>query len=130
LVVAIAAGIGLLRQGLFWLILSYFTLISALVLLSALLRRKARRLRIVDDECSAEQRKVENLQTTLAQIQAELTFSREDHEAAEGGYATLREAIIRTASMGVPGIEDFDDELQEAFGRIRQQQSAAHSATR
>jgi hypothetical protein len=115
LVVAVAAGVGFLRQGLFWLIFSYVTLIVTLAFVAILGRRRTQALRAIDAERATLGRDITETRAELARAKRDLAEAREEVEGCESGYASLRTAVIQTARWGGSDAEDFDDEVADAL---------------
>lgn len=123
--VAIAAGIGLLREGIFWLIASYLVLVLSLTVLVVISRHRTQKLLVLDEQLRTQGLEAERLSAQLASAEAELACAREEHQAAEGGYASLRDAVIRAARSRRPDIEDFDEELGSALLVLTHERAAA-----
>ena len=118
LVVAVAAGIGLLRHGLFWLIFGYGILVTALLAALVVGRRQLRvvtSLRAVISELEAGSA---SLDSALKKNVAALAIAREEIDASEAGYANLRAVVIQTARWGGADVDDFDGELASALRQI------------
>jgi hypothetical protein len=125
LLIAIAAGVGLLRQGLFWLVFGYLTLIVVLVFVAGVARRRARTTRDLEAECSRLKNDVTQLGNALARNEGELKTAREEIEASEGGYSSLRSAVIEIARWGGSDVENYDDELANALCTLQRQPDRA-----
>ena len=118
LVLAIAAGLGLLRREIFWLVFSYLLLLAGLIAVAAVSRRQARALGTLSAEQQTLRNELAETRGTLERTQTKLATAQEDAEASEGGYATLRAAVIQTARWGEADGQDFDDELSEALDKL------------
>lgn len=118
LLVAVAAALGLLQRGLFWLLFSYAALVSGLLVAVAVARSKGRSLRRAEEERERLVAEVELRTAELMRSEASRAHAAEEAESCEAGYADLRSAVINVARVSPGRYDDFDDELAGALGRL------------
>jgi hypothetical protein len=118
LLVAVSAGLGLLQQGLFWLLFSYTALVSGLLVAVVVARRRGRSLRWAEEEREGLVTEVERRTAELTGSEASRARAEDEAESCEAGYADLRSAVINAARVSPGNYDDFDAELAGALRRL------------
>jgi hypothetical protein len=129
LVVAVAAGIGLLRQGIFWLIFGYGIVATALLASLVVVRRLLRIVTNLRADVSELEAGSQSLDSACKEHTAALAMAHEEIDASEAGYSSLRAAVIQTARWGGADVDDFDGELASALRQIARR-SPIHATER